>query len=506
LHKFEGGSMEVWLHERRFWPAILSVFLTMSIFPADGWSLEWPVWPDSTVRPISANYGVIQSWYLHSGIDIAVPEGTPVFSMTSGYVKIVMTLYEEYSSWRVVIGDSPGTGECEGWMYAHLRPYSIAVGVGDWVNAGDSIAVVVSWPGSGDVVEHLHLSKVRFAGDSAAWENGFNDWQFIANPLDFVDSVHDADIPVIEKAWGNQLFAFCRNQLASYFPEGTPLSGDIDVISSIYDYTHFYQWKNTPYIVEYKIEGDSSIPWTTSVCFDEPIGSYNSGMVDYRHVIYQDDYFCRTTFTVDSQAYFFNLTNSDGDGQVETSDLAESWQTPYFHNGQYQVFARAADKGGNVAVDSMVVTVENFFELTGTIGLETTLGDWSGTIVEILSSGTRDTTDADGQYSIMQTGGGSQAILVYHKGYGSVDTTLMMNENRALDLSLFFQFVCGDANMDNAVNILDVTFLISYLYKSGQEPDPPEVADVNSDARINILDITYLINFLYKGGPDPVCL
>ena len=454
-------------------------------------ALDWPIWPDSARHPITANYGIIQDWYLHSGVDFEVPEGTPVYAMESGYVKIVMTLYEGYSSWRVVIGDTPGTEECEGWMYAHLKPLSIAVSVGDWVEAGDSIAVIVGWPGQ-DVVEHLHLSKVRFAGDSAAWENGFNDWQFIANPLDFIDGLYDPDTPTIERAWGDQLFAFCTNQTAIYFSEGAAVSGDVDIVSSIYDYCDFYQWKNIPYLIEYKIEGDSSIPWTTSVCFNEPIGSYNSGMVEYREVIYQEDNYCLTSFTLDSQVYYFNLTNSDGDGQVELTDRLESWQTSYFRNGEYRIYVRATDNADNVAVDSMTVLVENFFELSGTIGLETTMGDWSGTVVEVVSSAARDTTDENGQYSIMPAPGGSQEILIYHGGYGPVDTIVMLNENRQMDAFLSFQFVCGDANGDETVNLLDITFLINYLYKGGPAPNPIEKADVNDgDGLVNILAVSY---------------
>jgi len=63
--------------------------------------------------------------------------------------------------------------------------------------------------------------------------------------------------------------------------------------------------------------------------------------------------------------------------------------------------------------------------------------------------------------------------------------------------------VKGDANADGSINILDITFLINYLYKGG--PSPGEYAgDVNSDGAINLLDVTYLINYLYKGGPPPV--
>ncbi len=66
-------------------------------------------------------------------------------------------------------------------------------------------------------------------------------------------------------------------------------------------------------------------------------------------------------------------------------------------------------------------------------------------------------------------------------------------------------FMCGDVNADELVNILDITYLIAFLYGDGPEPTPMDAADVNSDTLVNILDITYIINFLYKSGPDPVC-
>ncbi|MEW5924943.1 MAG: M14 family zinc carboxypeptidase [Candidatus Zixiibacteriota bacterium] len=66
-------------------------------------------------------------------------------------------------------------------------------------------------------------------------------------------------------------------------------------------------------------------------------------------------------------------------------------------------------------------------------------------------------------------------------------------------------YFCGDANGDGTVNLLDITFLISFLYKSGPSPDPFESADVNSSGSVNILDITYILSYLYKNGPAPDC-
>jgi len=66
-------------------------------------------------------------------------------------------------------------------------------------------------------------------------------------------------------------------------------------------------------------------------------------------------------------------------------------------------------------------------------------------------------------------------------------------------------FICGDANGNGSINILDATFIIAYLFKSGPEPVPLQAANVNNTGGINILDATYLISFLFKSGPDPNC-
>lgn len=61
----------------------------------------------------------------------------------------------------------------------------------------------------------------------------------------------------------------------------------------------------------------------------------------------------------------------------------------------------------------------------------------------------------------------------------------------------------GDANNDRRVDIGDVVFLISYLYKGGTKPCVMESADANDDHRVDIGDVVYLISYLYKGGAPP---
>lgn len=72
-------------------------------------------------------------------------------------------------------------------------------------------------------------------------------------------------------------------------------------------------------------------------------------------------------------------------------------------------------------------------------------------------------------------------------------------------------WICGDANNDDNNNILDVTFLINFLYRGGPAPEHLLACDVNSsgtieEPQVNIIDITHMISYLYKGGPEPNCL
>jgi len=66
-------------------------------------------------------------------------------------------------------------------------------------------------------------------------------------------------------------------------------------------------------------------------------------------------------------------------------------------------------------------------------------------------------------------------------------------------------FLCGDADGGGTINLLDITYLINYLYKAGPEPESLIAADVNGSGSVNLLDITYLLGYLYKGGPAPAC-
>ncbi len=102
-----------------------------------------------------------------------------------------------------------------------------------------------------------------------------------------------------------------------------------------------------------------------------------------------------------------------------------------------------------------------------------------------------------------------QMATIIMDGYGSYYPMFMGPIlDYAPDLSdgtVTLYYMCGDADRNNSINILDISYLVSYLYKSGPAPLPEIAGDVNASGDCNLLDITYLISYMYKGGPAPDC-
>ena len=63
--------------------------------------------------------------------------------------------------------------------------------------------------------------------------------------------------------------------------------------------------------------------------------------------------------------------------------------------------------------------------------------------------------------------------------------------------------LCGDVNASGDVNIVDVVYLVAYIFSGGAAPNPLAAGDVDCSGEINIADIVYLINYVFRGGPAP---
>ncbi|MEW5922911.1 MAG: hypothetical protein AB1746_02890 [Candidatus Zixiibacteriota bacterium] len=65
--------------------------------------------------------------------------------------------------------------------------------------------------------------------------------------------------------------------------------------------------------------------------------------------------------------------------------------------------------------------------------------------------------------------------------------------------------LCSDVNSDGGVNLLDVVYLLNYLYYEGPTYQSCFPDFTCTDCAVNILDVVHLLNYLYKGGPKPYC-
>ncbi|HVP36127.1 MAG TPA: dockerin type I repeat-containing protein [Terriglobales bacterium] len=63
----------------------------------------------------------------------------------------------------------------------------------------------------------------------------------------------------------------------------------------------------------------------------------------------------------------------------------------------------------------------------------------------------------------------------------------------------------GNVNCDGQINVTDVIYIISYLFKGGPSPRPLDLGDANCDGKVTVTDVVYLINYLFKSGPPPPC-
>jgi Zinc carboxypeptidase/Immune inhibitor A-like, MAM domain/Dockerin type I domain len=70
-------------------------------------------------------------------------------------------------------------------------------------------------------------------------------------------------------------------------------------------------------------------------------------------------------------------------------------------------------------------------------------------------------------------------------------------------LVLLPQYICGDANADQTVNVSDAVHIINYVFVSGNPPDPYESGDANCDFDVNVSDAVWIINYVFVGGAAP---
>jgi hypothetical protein len=325
-------------------------------------AVGWPITPMDSTHAIGNNWGEFQRYgtgtaaYFHPGIDVmGITTGKKAFAVHRGIVRAWLTTQADYH-WRLAIADTNiTTDSVEAWLYAHIDPYRFHRNVGDVVNAGDSIGFLVTWPVTG--FDHTHFARIKDIG--ATWSTA--DWAFVQNPLRIITPYADTAKPVFVNAQGSNKFAFATNNTTTYQTYNN-LHGNVDIIARIYDKTGLpltYKpiWEQLiPYKIEWEIHGAVNKPVQLSFVFNAYLYWDDTMRVK---TVFRTDATCNTLGDYDYRAYYFNVTNTDGDSLIETSDAANSWVTTSYPDGWYWVLITAYDAANNSRKDSMQVRIVN---------------------------------------------------------------------------------------------------------------------------------------------------
>ena len=151
--------------------------------------------------------------YFHGGLDIVADNGTKIYAMKDGWVKL-----DRYSS--IIIANREDGSPCYGWSYAHLG--DLQVRVGDFVKAG-------TWIGEIDFrgLPHIHLTKVFSEGKY------WGSWNYVCPPNAHFTYV-DKEPPHIETP-----FWFFKNNSDTRIEPSesgvTTVSGEVDIVVAMRD-------------------------------------------------------------------------------------------------------------------------------------------------------------------------------------------------------------------------------------------------------------------------------
>jgi hypothetical protein len=313
---------------------------------------------DTVYQPIGNSYAEIQNYngnprYLHPGVDLLGNYLQDVHSVKKGFVKAVLTTSADLH-WRIAISNENTANPSQGYLYAHLDSATIPFQVGDSVEEGDIVGLLVFF--SPDF-NHCHFARIQDSG--AVW---IGNWWTFQNPLSYMTNFFDTIAPVFEKTINNDAFAF-RDVNGNYLDPDS-LHGQVKVISKFYDIINS-TWHVDVNTVRYNLSPLAS-PQTLlldsfSYEYDfftdvYPAGPYNGGVLQ---TIYSLDSVCLSDGNYQFREFYHIVTNSDGNDTINSNDSLQFFNTLNFQDGSYIIRVFASDPSGNTSMDSMIIRIRN---------------------------------------------------------------------------------------------------------------------------------------------------
>ena len=155
--------------------------------------------------------------------------------------------------------------------------------------------------------------------------------------------------------------------------------------------------------------------------------------------------------------------------------------------------------------------VINVFTVTQTLGgVEMDVTHVSETMS---AAGTHVALDASRLFDSLTVSIKAEHVTGRHDGHDGIAVAEVEVIARSADRSvvtLVGQFIRGDSNCDQKVNMADVVVTLHTLFKGESAVCCEAAADVNDDEAVNLNDAVYTLNFLFRGGarpesPFPLC-
>ena len=241
------------------------------------------------------------------------------------------------------------------------------------------------------------------------------------------------------------------------------------------------------------LDGDGDLDLTTGDWFT------GSGYVS---VVFNDG---DGTFTPDSAypvgtgvvSVFAVDVDGDGDLDIATANSRSDDVSVLLNNG-YGTFAlHSAYPVGNFPFSVFAADLDG----DGDLDL-TTANSFSNDVSVILNNGDG-TFASDPAYAV---GDCPRSVFAADlDGDGDLDLATAGDSSNVSVLLNQPPFIRGDANRDGIIDVGDIVYLVSYLYKNGPAPSPIDAGDANCDGIVDVGDIVYLVSYLYKNGPPPGC-
>jgi len=314
--------------------------------------------------------------YFHGGLDIVLDNGTAIYAIKDGWVKVKSTESPGYYS--ITIADAAGTEPSYGWEYTHLGNFQ--VDVGDFVTKGTFIGQV-DFP----YLAHIHLSKVFSEGPY------WGSWRYMCMPNGHFTYI-DEEPPDI-----NTPFYFFENNSDTMIePDGTGnivLTGQVDIVVAMREQGLYARCKDGVHApvgfgdrlgitkIEYEIRPEGSPPSSGLLfqSFDFNDIKIKSGASDTQYnaeltrVVYKHwTLFEPQRTSWDKCFSYYIITNCSGQQspqEINISDQDYCWDTtafdansqPVFPNGMYDIAVTAYDFAGHSPSRTMTVTVRNVF-------------------------------------------------------------------------------------------------------------------------------------------------